>query len=341
MQALSFALLAVSLTSISARADIRQWITHSPEVRRAAQIAVQKRFCRQFRSSAKRPDCFRAGRYLNGLLEFSPIPTLEEKQRLADHYGAKLEEFRNFSITALHVDRLTALIERPESVTFLKDLSFYHRYDRSNFNLWDSSVALSPSPFVALERIAVLFQDQSEAREHLQWAISKGVQEESISALTDAHDAFGRELQNNFVDAKISELPLETYYPPEIAHSHKNDLTSGYYHFYAAAYWTARLRKLGISEADAILHVFGVHVAYESKNMPFTGWPFFGPLPQAGLEAFSARDLASAYLGAKFGAALDDGRPASLPNLPKNLGAAFLKDFDATVKSLLAPATKP
>lgn len=313
------------------RADLGTVLRSSPFFRSASLRAVQLRLCSDYRHPTALTECLRAGTALRELIAFSSPFSREERARLAGALDLTATEANEITVTAIHTDRLTTLLSESKTVAYLKDLAFYHRYDSPRFNLWETSLKLSPSPESALERVAVLFQDFSQSREHLHWAIAKGLPNASVEALGAANEDFVDELKIGFTDAVRDPATIAKYYPAEVAAKVPDALTPGVYHFYSAAYWAMRLRQAGFSRADAILQAFGVHLAYEVSSQNRNLWPI-GHLPHELDSEYKAWDLASAYWGALYGASIADGRP--FPGTP-GLASALRTEFREVVRELL------
>lgn len=321
-------LATILLSAAPVRADLGTTIRNSPFLRSAAFRAVQLRLCNDYRPRAAFSACWRAGAALRELISFNRPLTVAERARLAAGSGVPAAEAT--AVTAIHVDRLAALLRDPATAVYLKDLAFTRRYDAENFNLWETSRKISTRPEFALERVAVLFQDLSQAREHIHWAIAKGMPEAAIDTLVATTEPLIAELKIGVVGAEHPAREIAKYYPDAVAERALDSLSPGAYHFYSAAYWTDRLMRAGFSREDAVLQAFGVHLAYEISSQNKNLWPA-GHLPEKLSSLYKAQDLASAYLGALYG---DSIAGETAFRAEPGLASAFLGGFRSSVRRL-------
>ncbi len=291
--------------------DPSAWVRTNPFLRGTALQAVQFRLCSEYRATRDLSTCLSDGRKLDEIISFSGKLSDAEYTRLAHAFQAPVDEVKKIAITAIHTDRLAPLLKSSSTVGYLRNVNFYHRYS-PEFNLWSVSVAESSSKFEALERIAVLFQDLSESKEHLSWALSQELPKISVDELLKTNAELAQDLKLGVVGA--TDVKHQAHFPAAVFKRDPSSFSPGAYHFYSTAYWVTRLRKSGVSRDNAILHAFGIHLAYELSSLSQNRnlWPV-GFLPLKVDSAYKSRDLATAYWGAVYGAALTDQKPVPAP----------------------------
>lgn len=272
------------------------------------------------------------GRKLEEILSFSKTLSVTEQTRLAQALKTSVAEVQKLAITAIHTDRLAHLLSSSDTIQYLRNISFYHNYTLDSFNLWSLSVSESRTKIEALERIAVLFQDLSESKEHLNWVRSQELPSVSVQELLETNAELAQDLKLGVTGA--TNIQHAAHYPAAVFRRDPESFSPGVYHFYSTAYWVTRLRKLGVSRENAILHAFGIHLAYELSSLRQNQglWPI-GLLPSQLTSAYKSRDLSTAYWGAVYGAALTDPKPVPAPKA--GLAKRFQFRFREEVQKLL------
>jgi hypothetical protein len=174
-----------------------------------------------------------------------------------------------------------------------------------NFNLWDFTVKFfNAREDVANYVIAVLFQDTSRVKLHVEYAYRKM---QDLNKLSKANlDKLSETIDNfNFVLDNNPKKFLKTVFPKHMQENRNTSL----YHFYVPMYLTRSLRKKGWSARASASTAFMLTLTYELVSSdPNDNKRYLFNDPIKVTSPWKIQDIYQGYSGAMMGAGLSNKR---------------------------------
>lgn len=202
-------------------------------------------------------------------------------------------------------------IQSAETTKFLKTIktNLERKVDSGeSFLLWDEVMALSSNKSeLAIERLAVLFQDASEDPRHIAYLKKKklgGLSRQNILLLDEILSYFSLEALKQLSNVKV--------YPMEFNGLFNNT----FYHFYTMAYLSKQLVDEKMDDHLAFFLPFIFNTQYEFKGLD--GWPLKDPKQK--LSNFKLKEIYAGYMGALVGT-------------KQSSDAQSLKDFSGSINA--------